>query len=177
MGDDAQVIGRVLGGDLEAFRILVERYQRPLFGLVRNLLPNPSDWEDTTQEVFLTAYTCLGSYDPGRGAFATWLLTIARNKCFNLLKKRQPLVWAAMPETADPHSPEAPLAAEEFERQLEVALAALPFEQKAAFVLAEIQGLSYEEISQIEKVSLGTVKSRLSRAKEKLRALFQQAAE
>jgi RNA polymerase sigma-70 factor (ECF subfamily) len=177
MGDDAGTIRRVLDGDLAAFRILVERYQRPLFGLVRNLLPNPSDWEDTAQEVFLTAYTHLGNYDANRAAFGTWLLTIARNKCLNLLKKRQPLVWAAMPETADPRSPEAPLAEAEVERQLDAALEALPPDQKTAFVLAEIQGLSYEEIARIEGVGLGTVRSRISRARDKLRAFFQQAAE
>lgn len=74
-------------------------------------------------------------------------------------------------------TPDLALAESEFFRQLDAALAALPFDQKTAFVLAEIQGLPYEEIARIEAVSVGTVKSRLSRAKVKLRSVFERTAE
>jgi RNA polymerase sigma-70 factor (ECF subfamily) len=177
MTDDLVVIERVLAGDIESFRLLVQRYQRPLFVMVHNLIPDRAECEDLAQEVFLAAYTHLRSYNPRRSAFSTWLFTIARNKCFNALKKRRPLALKKLPEEADRRTPDLALAEAELCRQLDAALAALPFEQQTAFVLAEIQGLSHEEIGRIEGVKVGTVKSRISRAKEKLRSLFQRTAE
>ena len=177
MTDDGELIRRVLKGEAAPFRILVERYQGPLFGLLRNLLPDPGDCEDLAQEVFLAAYRSLASYRPELSRFSTWLFTIARNKCVNLHHKRRPVVVRDLPEEADERTPDLALAEREFFRQLDAALAALPFDQKTAFVLAEIQGLSHEEIARIETISVGTVKSRLSRAKEKLRAVFQRTAE
>jgi RNA polymerase sigma-70 factor (ECF subfamily) len=177
LSDDLQAIRRVLGGDPEAFRALVERYQRPLFCLVKNLLPDIAEREDVVQEVFLAAYRHLAAFDPGRSAFSTWLFTIARNKCYHALKKRRPLVLAEMPERADLQTPDREAAGNELCRRLDAALAGLPFEQQTAFVLAVVQGLSLEEVARIEGVKLGTVKSRLARAREKLRPYFETAAE
>jgi RNA polymerase sigma-70 factor (ECF subfamily) len=177
MVDDLATIRRVVAGDRDAFRILVERYQRPLFVLIRNLLDNAHDTEDVAQEVFLAAYRGLRDFDPTRAAFSTWLWTIARNKCLNVLGKRRPVLVLELPEANAPSRPEAGLAEAEFAEQLDVALAALPFEQKTVFVLAEIQELSNEEIARIEQIGIGTVKSRLSRAKEKLRVFFERALE
>jgi RNA polymerase sigma-70 factor (ECF subfamily) len=177
MNDDQEVIERVLAGDTEAFRALVARYQRPLFGLVRNLTSDQGECEDIVQEAFLSAYRHLRSYNSRRSAFPTWLLTIARNLCVNALKKRRPKVLDEFPELADGRTPDAILGEAELFRQLDAALAALPLEQQTAFVLAEIQGLSHEEISQIEGVKVGTVKSRISRARDKLRSLFQRTEE
>src|SRR5579859_7089998 len=102
MSDDQQVIQRVLDGDIEAFRVLVVKYQRPLNCLVRNLVADRHEWEDVAQEAFLTAFARLRSYDPTRASFLTWLLTIARNRCLNLRKKKRPL---PVPEPR--HSPDA----------------------------------------------------------------------
>jgi RNA polymerase sigma-70 factor, ECF subfamily len=177
MNDDLQVIQRILAGDPESFRILVRRYEAPLCRLMRNLTRDPNDWEDLAQDVFLTAFTRLGSFDARQASFSTWLFTIARNKCFNELKKHRPRIVGELPETADPRTPDLSLSEKEWFRQLDAALDALPFEQKAAFVLAEIQELSLEEIGRIEGVPMGTVKSRLSRAKEKLRSYFRPTVE
>lgn len=175
MDEDQDVIRRVLDGDVESFRLLVRRYERPLHRLIRNLVPDRHDGEDITQDVFLSAYGRLASYDPAQGAFSTWLLTIARNKCLNALKKRRPLVLDHLPETPLPRTVEAEVAEAEWFRRLDDALHALPLPQKTAFVLAEIQGLSLEEVGRIEGVPVGTVKSRISRAKEKLRSLLRPA--
>lgn len=177
MSDDAEVIQRVLTGEASAFRALVERYERQLFCFLRNLLDNVADCEDVAQDVFFAVYCSLSSYRAETARFSTWLFTIARNKCLNLLQKRRPAALAELPERTDKRSPDAGMEQNEFFRQLDSALAALPFEQKTTFILAEIQELSLAEIAQIEGVGVGTVKSRLSRAKEKLRAQLQPKAE
>ena len=177
MSDDAEAIRRVLAGEASSFRVLVQKYEQPLFCLLRNLLPNVADCEDVAQEVFLAAYCNLASYRPEAARFSTWLFTIARNKCLNLLHKRRPAVLSELPEKADLRLPDSALSESEFFQQLDAALAALPFEQRTAFVLAEIQELNFEEIAKIEGVGVGTVKSRLGRAREKLRAHLQPKAE
>jgi RNA polymerase sigma-70 factor (ECF subfamily) len=177
MIEDVDVIQRVLGGDSESFRLLVVKYQGSLFCLIRNLVPDTHDAEDVAQETFLAAYGGLASYDPDRAAFSTWLFTIARNKCRNVRKRRRPIVVDDLPEAAAFPAPDAGLAEAEWFRQLDEALAALPFEQKTAFVLSEIQELPLEEVARIEGVPLGTVKSRISRAKDKLRSLLRPTAE
>jgi RNA polymerase sigma-70 factor (ECF subfamily) len=175
MDEDQDAIRRVLDGDVESFRLLVRRYERPLHRLIRNLVLDAHDGEDIAQEVFLTAYYRLSSYDPVHGAFSTWLLTIARNKCLNALRKQRPVVLDTLPEVTGPRTPLAELAEAEWFRRLDEALDALPFAQKSVFILAEIQGLSLVEIGRIEGVPVGTVKSRLGRAKEKLRSLLRPA--
>jgi RNA polymerase sigma-70 factor (ECF subfamily) len=176
MDDDLQVIDRVKGGDVEAFRTLVRRYERTVFGLVRNLISDAAECEDVAQEVFLAAYRHLRAFDARRAPFAVWLLSIARNKCYSALKRKKnrprPMGLESLPEAADRRTPEADAAEEECFRLLDAALAALPLEQKTAFVLAELQGLPLDQVGKIEGVKLGTVKSRLSRAREKLRCLL-----
>jgi RNA polymerase sigma-70 factor, ECF subfamily len=172
MNDDLPTIQRVLAGDPEAFRLLVERYQGPLLCLVGNLFPDKNDCDDIAQDAFLAAYRRLGSYDPTKGKFSTWLLTIARNKCVNRHKKRKPVVMAELPPRLDCRGPDDDLLGAEFFARLDRALDELPFEQKTAFVLAEIQGLPHDEICRIEGVPLGTVKSRIGRAKVRLRTLL-----
>src|SRR5215213_6127279 len=81
MNDDLDAIRRVLAGDVESFRRLVERYERPLLTLVRRLTPSHTDHEGVAQEVFLAAFRGLASFDRERAAFSTWLFTIARNRC------------------------------------------------------------------------------------------------
>jgi RNA polymerase sigma-70 factor, ECF subfamily len=172
MDDDFQTIRRVLAGDVDSFRFLVERHKGPLFALVSNLVQDATDRDDIAQETFVAAYLHLASYDPERGKFVTWLLTIARNKCFDAIKQRRPLAMENLPPAIEPRSPADRLLETELFSQFDRALAALPFEQKTAFILSEFEGLSLEEISQVEDVPLGTVKSRISRAREKLRSIF-----
>jgi RNA polymerase sigma-70 factor, ECF subfamily len=177
MIDDEQAIAQVLGGNREAYRVLVERHAPALFRTVRNLIRDAAECEDLVQDVFLAAYTHLRHYDRGRSSFPTWLQTIARNKCLNALKKKRPVLVTTLPETADRRTPGLESVEEETLRLFDQALANLPFEQRTVFVLAEIQDLPLEEIGKIEGVKLGTVKSRLSRAREKLRAALRSAVE
>ncbi len=170
--DDETILARIRAGEQAAFGDLIERHQGAVFRLVRNLLPQ-AECEDVAQEVFLAAYARLASFDPARASVRTWLLAIARNGCLNALKRRRPLltdfsVPASHP--ADLRGPAEGLEQAELFRRLDTALAVLPFEQRSAFVLAELEGLSLEEVGRIEAVPVGTVKSRLGRARERLRA-------
>ena len=169
MNDDERIISQVLSGDTAAYRLLVSRHERSVFGFVANLVRNAADVDDLAQEVFVAAFTHLGSFDPKRAKFSTWLLTIACNRCCNFLKRRS---WATgdvgeLPCGAPP--PETEVTDREMWSRLDAALDRLSLEQRTAFVLAEIQELPLAEIAVIEGVPIGTVKSRLSRAKENLR--------
>lgn len=170
MQDEIDVIRQVTAGKTESFRILVTRYERSVFSFVRNMVTNTHESEDLTQDVFLSAFLKLGSFNPDRGAFSTWLLAIARNRCLSALKRPRPLPRAFAPDAAEDRTPEFAPADRELLDLLDAALAELPVEQKTAFVLSEFCELSQEAISEVERTSLGTVKSRISRAKAKLRA-------
>ena len=104
MNDDLRTIQRVLNGDVDAFRLLVERYQGPLFSMVGNLVRDKDDRDDITQETFLAAYLHLGSYDPQKAKFSTWLLTIARNKCIDGLKQQRPVTMEVLPPRISPRA-------------------------------------------------------------------------
>jgi RNA polymerase sigma-70 factor (ECF subfamily) len=89
MCEDNQTIERILAGDIELFRLLVERYQRPVIRMIRNLTSDSILCEDIAQEVFFTAYRKLSLFDSNRSKFSTWLFIIARNKSINAIKKRK----------------------------------------------------------------------------------------
>ncbi|MHC4343628.1 MAG: RNA polymerase sigma factor [Planctomycetota bacterium] len=166
MRQETEVISGVLEGDIEAFRDLVHRYERPVVRMIRNITEDGQYCEDIAQDVFLTAYRKLASFDPARSRFSTWLFTIARNKSLNAMKKKRPLGMAELPEGIESNDPCDSFAEKEFFERLDKELQALPARQRRAFVMAEFEKLSYQQIAQIEGVRLGTVKSRISRAKQ-----------
>jgi RNA polymerase sigma-70 factor (ECF subfamily) len=169
MKQDAEVIRCVIDGEVDAFRLLVERYQQPVLCFVRNMISERHYSEDLAQDVFLTAFEKLHSFDAGRSQFLTWLLVIARNKCINALKKETPIVGDDLAHPAVARTPYDELAGKELLRRLDEALAALPAAQKTVFVLAELMEMSHDQIAQIEGVRAGTIRSRLCRAKQQLR--------
>lgn len=177
MSDDLRITQRVLEGEIEAFRLLVEKYQKSLFAMISNMLTNPADCEDVAQEAFFAAYLHLRSYDANESRFSTWLFTIARNRCFNEAKRRRPASLDSIEPLVAAGHPADGLIAGEVADALDRALDSLPFEQRSAFVLAEIQDLPLDEVARIEAVPLGTVKSRINRAKEKLRWRLAPASE
>ena len=170
MTEESDVIRRVLEGDGESFRLLVERYAGPVTRMIRNVSGDDQACEDLAQEVFLTAYEKLGTFDPRKSRFSTWLFTIARNKSVNAARKKKPLYVANPPERTGRETPEDTVARAEFLTALDRELSALPLAQRTAFVLAEFEHLPYEQIAQIEGARLGTVKSRISRARDRLMA-------
>jgi RNA polymerase sigma-70 factor (ECF subfamily) len=137
--------------------------------MIKNLTNDARYCEDVAQDVFFTVYKNLSSFDAARSSFPTWLFTITKNKSINALKKKKTLSTTNLPERADQNNPSDNLAQEEFFRELGRKLQALPTRQRTAFVLAEFERLPYEQIAQIEGVRVGTVKSRINRAKKNLR--------
>lgn len=169
MADETSIIRAVLDGDVESFRDLVLRYEKPIIRMVKNIIDDHHICEDIAQDVFFDAYRKLGSYDAARGNFSTWLFTIARNKSINALKKKKCCSIYNVPETLNLSCPADSLVENEFFEQLDEVLRNLPLKQKTAFILAEFEKLPYEQVAQIEGVRIGTIKSRINRAKEKLR--------
>ena len=177
MPDDAESIACMQAGDREAFRELIVRYQAPVFALVQNLIANPADREEIAQDVFLRAYANLRRFDARKASFPTWLLTIARNLCLNWRKRRRESAWTEdlLPISAD--TPVAQAQYRELQDLLDRALDSLPFEQRSAFVLAEILEWPHAEIALIEGIAVGTVKSRVSRARQKIQQCLKEQGE
>ncbi len=169
MVDEISVIRAVLRGDVDSFRLLVQRYERPVIAMIKNIIDDYHACEDIAQDVFLTAYKKLSSFDPARSSFPTWLFTIARNKSLNAAKKKRTLSMSNLPENPDSFTPANSLTQQEFFDRLAQVLQTLPAKQKTAFILAEFEKLPYEQVAQIEGVRIGTIKSRINRAKRKLR--------
>ena len=172
MATEEDIIAQVLAGDTSDFRLLVERVGGPIFRYCCNLIGDQHEAEDITQEVFTAAFRCLSSYDSRRASFLTWLLTMARNRCTNHLRKRRPIPDGGSISEAGLSNSSDDSNRNEFWTQLNKALEALPLEQKSAFVLAEIEDLPYAQIALVEHTTLGTVKSRIHRAKQRLQGLM-----
>ena len=170
MQDELETVSRVLRGDTEAFRLIVDRYERPVLSFVRHLLRDPEDAPDLAQEVFFAAFAKLSRFDPACSRLSTWLFTIARNKTINANKKKRPRAISALPEQQSPGEVSDDLVLREMFVKLDVALQSLPDRQRRAFVLSQIEQLPYEEIAQIEGTRGGTIKSRVNRARQKLQA-------
>lgn len=144
-----------------------------MLGLLAFLLRDASEREDVAQEAFLAAWQGLASFDPARGAFLPWLLAIARHRALNALRRPRRLRDAGPEPFASPRSPgEADVA-----RRLDAALLGLPVEQRLAYLLAEVHGLPLASVAEIEDVPEGTVKSRLSRARDALRTALRPSLE
>jgi RNA polymerase sigma-70 factor (ECF subfamily) len=173
---DDQIIRQVLAGDREGFRSLVTRHQSAVCAAIRALRAGYDDWEDLAQEVFLKAYQHLGQFDPAKGSLRTWLLAIARNQCRSADRRRVVLPAVRAIEPLDHRSPDLLATEMEWFARLDAALAALPDEQRLVFVLIEMQGLSHQEAAEIAETSVGTIKSRLFRAKEWLRETLRRDA-
>jgi RNA polymerase sigma-70 factor (ECF subfamily) len=176
MTKETEIIHQILEGDIESFRFLLSRYEKPVIRMIRNITYDTKSCEDIAQEVFMTAYRKLASFDRARSSFSTWLFTIARNKSLNELKKKKPLPISEPPEKSNPNNPSDDMTKKEFYDRLDKTLQALPSRQMRAFILAEFEKLPYAEIAQIEGTRIGTIKSRINRAKQKLRMALEDFA-
>jgi RNA polymerase sigma-70 factor (ECF subfamily) len=174
---DQQLVQRVQAGEKAAFDLLVRKYQHRVLKLVSRFVSDAAEAEDVSQEAFIKAYRALASFR-GDSAFYTWLYRIAINTAKNALvsNRRRPVDFdldLQDPDQYDRHArlkegdtPEGVLLTEEIRSVVEKAMEQLPEDLRTAIVLRELEGLSYEEIAEAMDCPVGTVRSRIFRARE-----------
>ena len=187
--EEPALIQSAQGGDLDAFNTLVLHYQDALFNTALRILGDDDLAADATQDAFLSAFQHLNSYRGG--SFKAWLMRTVTNACYDELrrKKRRPTT-PLEPDSddgdemgsprwlADPHlSPEQRTEADELEHAIQHCLDHLPVEFRTVVVLADLQGLDYTEVASAIRAPLGTIKSRLARARIRLQECLQGFAE
>jgi RNA polymerase sigma-70 factor (ECF subfamily) len=186
---DLVLVKRVQRGDKSAFDLLVRKYQHKVVKLVLRYVRNPAEAEDIAQEAFIKAYRALPQFR-GDSAFYTWMYRIAINTAKNSLasRDRSPIAYdldltdpeeshSVQTRLQDPDTPEGMALTEEIRGIVNSAIEGLPEELKTAIVLRELDGLSYEEIAAAMDCPVGTVRSRIFRAREaidkRLREVFE----
>jgi RNA polymerase sigma-70 factor (ECF subfamily) len=176
--DDFEIIKRVQNGDVESFSLLVEKYHNHLLNFIYRIVRDEKIVEDIGQEVFLSIYRSLQSFDVRRGTpFSAWLFMSARNRCISELRKNRNKINVPM-EDADGLvgrgiSPEKAAIDSEQLRAIHASLEQLPEPFKTT-ILQSLRGESLEEMARKSGVSVGTVKSRLFRAREKLKSFLKE---
>lgn len=184
--DEQALIASARTGNPQAFNALVRSYQDMAYNVAYRVVGHPDAAADATQDAFLAAYRALPAFRGG--SFKAWLLRIVTNMCYDQLrlKQRRPQVSLdgmvedpdyALALSDDSESPEEALLRQDLRRAMEAAIAKLPFDQRVTLVLSDVHELSYQEIADATGASLGTVKSRLSRARARLRDYLTQGRE
>ncbi|MCK9509495.1 MAG: RNA polymerase sigma factor RpoE [Pigmentiphaga sp.] len=175
---DAELVERVQRGDKQAFGLLVSKYQRKVMRLLTRFIKDAAEIEDVAQEAFIKAYRALPQFR-GESAFYTWLYRIVINTAKNHLAtaSRRPIplsnfeseeseTFFEINGLSDNHTPESVLASREIALAVNEAIEALPEDLRTAIVLREIEGMSYDEIADVMACPIGTVRSRIYRARE-----------
>lgn len=180
--DELGLIQDAKNGDVTAYNRLVLHYQNVVYNVAYRIMGEPQSAEDATQEAFISAYKALNRFRGGN--FKSWLLRIATNACYDELRRRKRRPQSSLDKmTEDNESlsflrspnigPEGQRQQVEMMRAIESCLETLPEDQRVTAVLGDVEGYDYKEIAEITRVSLGTVKSRMSRARSKLRDCLQ----
>ena len=177
--DESALIADAQRGKVDAFNELVLAYQSQVYNLAYRIMGDPASAEDATQETFIAAFQTLDRFRGG--SFKSYLLRIVSNRCYDELRrrKRRPATsfedFKDVDEDANPalvnggEKPEEYTQRQEMAHVLQAGIDTLPADQRITLVLSDVQGMSYQEIAETMEVSLGTVKSRLARARSKLR--------
>ena len=177
--DEQALIAAARRGDLDAFNQLVIHYQRLVYHIAYRIVSDADAAADATQDAFLRAYQAIGQYRGG--SFKAWISRIVTNTCYDQLraKKRRPTASLEALLMSDPtsgpsfvdqaESPETYAERQELGQAIQAGLNTLPPDQRIALTLCDVSGMSYQEIAEATQASLGTVKSRISRGRAKLR--------
>jgi RNA polymerase sigma-70 factor (ECF subfamily) len=178
MDDEASLIADAQKGKVDAFNELVLTYQSQVYNLAYRIMGDPASAADATQDAFVSAYRSLSRFRGG--SFKSYLLRIVTNRCYDELRrrKRRPATSfedVDIDEDANPmlidsgENPEEQAERQEMVDVIQTGIETLPPDQRVTLVLSDVQGMSYQEIAEVTEVALGTVKSRLARARSKLR--------
>ena len=185
--DEQGLIKQAMDGDVSAYNTLVLHYQNIVFNVAYRILSDPAAAADASQDAFISAYKALGRFRGGN--FKSWLLRIVTNACYDELRRRKRRQQSSLDELTEDNESSALLISDktpqpeqhrgrtELVSAIESCLENLPDEQRVAAILSDVEGYDYSEIASIMSVSLGTVKSRLSRARAKMRDCLQDFAE
>lgn len=181
--DEGALVAAARRGDLDAFNELVLAYQDRVYNLAYRILGDSAAAEDATQETFIAAYQHLSTFRGG--SFLSWLMRTVAHRCYDELRrqKRRPAIsWESfgeLDEEANPFlvnghpTPEEAAQQAELTRFLQAAIVTLPPDQRVVLVLSDVEGMNYQEIADTVGIPVGTVKSRLARARARLRDLLQ----
>jgi RNA polymerase sigma-70 factor (ECF subfamily) len=183
--DDTGLVRLCQNGDMTAFEQLFRRHQDRIYGIAYGMMNNREDAFDLTQEIFIRVYQKIGDFN-FKSAFSTWLYRLALNLCTDELRKQKSrrkreisttelgsLAEVSAIMQVDENTPEDYAISKEHEKQIWDAINSLKDKDRAVIILRDVEGLSYEEISEILKCSLGRVKSRLHEARQKLKAILE----
>jgi RNA polymerase sigma-70 factor (ECF subfamily) len=173
--NDSELVERCRRGDQLAWRDLVERHARRVFGIAYRFAGRVDEAEDLTQDVFVKVYQSLGRYEAAQGAFGSWVATVARNQAIDHYRRRReehrrstgtPELLEGMPAAGD--GPDSLVERRERAQLVRRGVRNLPADLREALVLCDLKGLSYEDAAAALGVPLGTVKSRINRARLEL---------
>lgn len=176
--DEKALIGQILAGDQDAFARLVQAYQKPVYNLCLRMVSNPTDAEDLAQEAFVKAWRGLRFYKH-EAAFSTWLYRLTSNVCIDFLRRQKKTVSLTVeedaPELEVPDAaplPEEQVLNKEKQQAVAAAMAQLEEEYRLALTLRVVEDLTYEQIAEVLDIKVGTVKSRIARARERMRKML-----
>ena len=181
---DMELVERIRSGDRQAYQGLVEKYQQRVYTIAYGVLHNREDALDVSQDVFIKAYRKLKNFR-GASSYYTWLYRITVNMAIDHQRRRKNIVEVEYDEriggdeesdtqsrTPQPENPAEALERKELNQLIMGAIQALPEEQKTILLLREVEGLSYEEIAEVTRISMGTVMSRIHYGRKKLREVL-----
>jgi RNA polymerase sigma-70 factor (ECF subfamily) len=188
--DETALIQEAKHGDLDAFNRLVLAYQEQAYNLALRLLGDDPSAQDATQIAFINAYQAIRSFRGG--SFRAWILRILTNACYDELRRQKrkptedlnPVDTNSGEEMEDPawlsddsQSPEEHVSRQELEKAIQKCLGGLPEEFRTVIVLVDVQGMDYQEASEVVKTPLGTIRSRLARARQRVQDCLQNVGE
>ncbi|MDR0396989.1 MAG: sigma-70 family RNA polymerase sigma factor [Oscillospiraceae bacterium] len=179
MQDSDRLIKRAQNGDAEAYEQLILPLEQRIYTLCYRITNNREDAFDCAQEVMLRAYRSIGEYR-FHASFATWIYRITTNVCLDMIRRRrikpfvslEGMMDAGFAVTDRANNPQEQLERNDLNSALRECIARLPLDMRTAIILRDVQGLTYEEVASVLKLNLGTVKSRISRARERLRRML-----
>ena len=184
MQGDELLLRRACKGDVQAFEELMQSHESRIYAIALRMMGNREDAQDCAQEAMVRIYRAMGSFK-GQSALATWIYRITMNSCLDELRRRKArkvtsldsLVDNGWSPTDTGDTPEEHGLRVEKQNALNQAIQSLPDDMRAAIILRDVKGYSYDEIASILDANVGTIKSRISRGREKLREILSKQSE